>query len=339
MINLDDVSAIQSLDSRKLLSSLWGLPERCEAAWHSAEQAVLPQFEAISNIVVTGLGVSAVSGDLLRVFCSSRIPVPVIVNRDYIIPEFVAEDTLVFAVAYSGNTEATLSAYEEARYKKASLVVITSGGRLTEKAVSDGVPVITVANGLLPRVAVAELFLPMLCVLYRMGFLGEMIGEIADLVSHLRIIREKFKPEVPESENPAKQLARLLYNRIPLFWGSSGITEVAACRWKEIINQSVKVPAYWNILPDLEYGEAVAFKGPKDLLKSLYVLLLNDPYDHPLVQKRAGVIQEMFREAVAGTTEITASGSTTLARAFSLMYTGDYVGIYLAALNGIDPGC
>ena len=338
MINLDDVSAIQKLDSRKLLESLWELPEQCEAAWYSAEQAELPQFEAISNIVVTGLGVSAVSGDLLRVFCGSRISVPIIVNRDYILPEFVAGDTLVFAVAYSGNSEATLSAYEEARCKKAPLVVVTSGGRLTEKAVSDGVPVIAVADRMLPRVALAQLFLPMLCVLHRLGFLGEMMGEIADLVSHLKIIREKLKPEVLESENPAKQLARLLYNRIPVFWGSAGITEVAACRWKEIVNESAKAPAYWNIMPDLDYNERSAFESPKELLRQFYVVVLRDPYDHPLVQQRAEAVKEMLREAVVGTTEMNASGSTTLARAFSLMYTGDYAGIYLAALYGFDPG-
>ena len=94
----------------------------------------LPEIEAVSNIVVTGLGGSAIGGDLLRVYTAGRMAVPVIVNRDYVLPEFVGPDTLVFAVSYSGNTEETLSAYEEARLRGASVVAVTTGGRLGELA-------------------------------------------------------------------------------------------------------------------------------------------------------------------------------------------------------------
>jgi glucose/mannose-6-phosphate isomerase len=339
MINLDDVQAVQNLDTKGLLSTLGQLPEQCEAAWCLAEQLELPKIGAVSNIVVTGLGVSAISGDLLRVFCGSRISVPVIVNRDYIMPEFVSADTLVFAAAYSGNTEATLSAYEEARSKNAYLIVIASGGRLTEKAVSDRITVIKLPDHMLPRLAMAQLFLPMLCVLYRLGLLEEMTGEIADMVSHLKIIREELKPEIPENQNPAKQLARLLYNRIPVFWGSAGITEVAAYRWKEIINESAKLPAFWNMLPDLDFSETLALKSHCDLQRQFFVVFLRDAYDHPMVQRRTEAIKEMIAENAAGSTDLNSSGSTTLARAFSLFYTGDYAGIYLALLCGSDPGC
>ncbi|MDK2887287.1 MAG: glucose/mannose-6-phosphate isomerase [Thermoanaerobacter sp.] len=335
---LDDVQAMYAADTKGMLKALWELPEQCARAWELGMAAQLPPAGQFKHIVVTGLGGSAIGGDFLRVYAARRLGVPVVVNRDYVLPEFVGPHTLVFAVSYSGNTEETLSAYARAREKGAALVVLTTGGRLGEMARQDGVPVITVPGGIAPRSATGYLFLPTLAVLYRMGLLPDPGQEVHECVSLLQSMREELKPEVPRDSNPAKMLAAGFYNRIPVIWGSSGTTEVVAQRWKGQINENAKAPAYWNVFPELNHNELVGFEFPGELLRRLYVVILRDPHDHPRVQKRFAITREIMEGAVAGVVEIMARGSGALARLYSLVYIGDYASVYLAMLYGVDPG-
>jgi len=138
--------------------------------------------------------------------------------------------------------------------------------------------------------------------------------------------------------NPAKQMALKLYNRIPVIWGSSGTTEVVAQRWKGQINENAKAPAYWNAFPELNHNELVGFKCPESLLKQVHVVMLRDDRDHPRVQKRMEITKNVISAAVAGITDVRASGGGLLARTYSLIYSGDYSSLYLAILYGIDPG-
>lgn len=335
---LDDLHAMYAADSQKMLESLWNLPEQCTRAWELGLAASFSRQQDIQQVVVTGLGGSAIGGDLLRVYAGGRLSVPVVVNRDYVLPKFVGPQTLVFAVSYSGNTEETLSAYREARERGALIVVVTTGGKLKEMASQDGVPVITVPGGIAPRSATGYLFIPTLAVLTQIGMLSGVGAEVEELSAQLQSLREKIKPEIPLADNPAKQLAVHFHNRIPVIWGSNGTTEVVAQRWKGQINENAKAPAYWNVFPELNHNELVGFQAPAELLRRLYVVILRDPQDHPRVQKRFAITREIMEQAVAGITEVTSAGSGGLARIYSLVYIGDYASVYLAMLYGIDPG-
>jgi len=334
---LDDQNALTALDSIGALGALWDLPEQCTRAWALADGVTFPDTGPLSNVVVTGLGGSAIGGDLLRVWAAGRLAVPVLVNRDYRLPAFVGEDSLVFCVSYSGNTEETLSAYAGAREKGARVVALTSGGRLKEMAASDGVPVITVPGGISPRSATGYLFLPMLKVLHRLGLVDDPGAEVAELVTHLAGVREEIGPAVPEETNPAKQLARRLVGKLPVIWGTAGTTEVVALRFKGQINENAKAPAYWSILPELNHNEINGFTGPGEALKLLSVVLLRDAGDHPRVGLRMDITRRIIAEQV-DVTELTARGEGRLARTYDLIYRGDYTSVYLAALYGIDPG-
>ncbi|OPZ75491.1 MAG: bifunctional phosphoglucose/phosphomannose isomerase [Firmicutes bacterium ADurb.Bin456] len=339
VMNLNCPEDICRLDTTGMFEALEGLPAQCgQACWDLAGGIELPQTGAISNIVVTGLGGSAIGGDLLRVYTASKMAVPVIVNRDYVLPQFVGPDTLVFAVSYSGNTEETLSAYSEARSRGASVVAVTTGGQLGELASRDGVPLIGVPGGISPRAATGFLFIPTLRVLQKLGLLEDSVDEITEMIDFIRTIREKLAPEAPQAENQAKQLAQKLYNRIPVIWGSTGTTEVVAQRWKGQINENAKAPAYWNVLPELNHNEIVGFQFPRELLKKLHVVILRDERDHPRVHKRIEITRDVIKAVVDGCTEVWATGEGVLSRLFSLIYTGDYTSVYLAALYGVDPG-
>jgi len=337
--DLNSVEELCCLDTTGMFAALDGLPAQCaEACWDLVKNVELPESEAISNIVVTGLGGSAIGGDLLRVYAASKISVPIIVNRDYTLPEFVGPDTLVFAVSYSGNTEETLCAYTEARTRGASVIAITTGGKLGELAHKDSVPVVGVPCGVSPRAATGFLFIPTLRVLQRLGLLPDVTNEITEMINYIRDMGKKLGPDVAGEDNLAKQIALKLFNKIPVIWGSAGTTEVVAQRWKGQINENAKSPAYWNVLPELNHNEIVGLQFPAEILKKIHVIILRDERDHPRVHKRIEITKEVIQNAVDGYTEVWASGEGVLARLFSLIYTGDFTSVYLAALNGVDPG-
>ncbi|MDD2553019.1 MAG: bifunctional phosphoglucose/phosphomannose isomerase, partial [Desulfotomaculaceae bacterium] len=269
---------------------------------------------------------------------AGKISVPVTVNRDYVLPEFVGPDTLVFAVSYSGNTEETLSAYEEARARGASVIAITTGGKLAGMAARDGVPLVKIPAGCAPRAATGYLFIPTLVILQRLGLLPDLTGEITAMAGFIKELQNKIGPESPEEENVSKQIAHKLYKKIPVVWGVTGTTEVVAQRWKGQINENAKAPAYWNVFPELNHNEIVGLEYPPEILKKIHVVILRDEQEHPRVQKRIEITKGIIKDALDGVTEVWSSGDGDLARLFSLIYTGDYASLYLAALYGIDPG-
>jgi glucose/mannose-6-phosphate isomerase len=330
--------AMRERDSMDMLGALHGLPEQCARAWELGRAAVLPRADRVDGVVVTGLGGSAIGGDLLRTYAAAVAAVPVVVNRDYVLPRHVGLHTLVFAVSYSGNTEETLSAYREAREKGAPVVAITTGGRLGALAEEDGVPLITVPAGLAPRAATGYLFLPMLAVMSRLGLIPPVEEEVDELVAVLTELRARLEPGVPAAENPAKTLAWELLGNVPVVWGASGTTEVVAQRWKGQFNENAKIAAYWNAFPELNHNEIVGFEHPRQVLDHLYLVILRDPDDHPRVKRRMAITADLVRHRVSGVKEIEACGRGRLARMYSLIYIGDYASVYLAFLYGVDPG-
>ena len=338
-IDLNNVDELRKLDSTGMFASIMSLPAQCAAAGGELVEGLqLPEYKGITNILVTGLGGSAIGGDMLRVYAAGMLDVPVVVNRDYAIPKFVGSNSLVFAVSYSGNTEETLSAYAAAHNSGASIIAITTGGKLGEMAKNDGYPIVSIPGGLMPRAANGYLFVATLATLQKAGFLPDLSGELAEAVYLLKDMCNQLSPEVKEETNPAKQLARKLHGKILVVWGAAGTTEVVAQRWKGQINENAKSPCYWNVFPELNHNEIVGLEMPEDLLKNIHVIILRDETDHPQIKKRMEITKAVFKNKVDGFTEVQAYGRGLLARIYNLICIGDYVSVYLAALNGVDPG-
>ncbi len=336
--DLNSVERIETNDPGRMLDALWRMPEQCEEALAIGRKTEIPSgYASVSNIVVTGLGGSAIGGDFLRLYIAEKTGVPVIVNRDYTLPAFVDSKTLVFAVSYSGNTEETLSAYAQARETGARIVALTNGGKLRRLAEDDGYPVIVVPAGISPRAATGYLLIPTLTVLEKLGLISGLDAELDELTRTLRSLREELQPKVPVEQNPAKQIATRFYGKIPVIWGAAGSTEVVAMRWKGQVNENGKAPAYWNVFPELNHNEIVGFEEPSALLGQLEIVILRDSGDHPRVQKRMEISKDIIKDVVSGITEVWSRGEGRLTRMFSLTYIGDYVSVYLATLYGIDP--
>jgi len=326
-----------SMTIEKMQNYLYSLPEQFSEMLNLSIDLPDRYKKDYLNIVVSGLGGSAIGGDILRSYALGRCAVPVIVNRDYVLPSFVNNRTLVMAVSYSGNTEETLSAYQQAKQYGADIIVVSSGGKLSALAREDGYLVVEVPGGMSPRAASGYLFCPLALILEKMGMIQDARLDLQETWQVLQELQEELNPAIDGEDNPARRLAKEMKDRIPVIWGSSGHSEIAAMRWKAQINENAKAPAYYNAFPELNHNELVGFEAPLELLARLLVIILCDPDDHEQVKKRIRITGDIIRAKVAGVIEIKTRGKSWLAKLYSLIYIGDYASFYLALEYGINP--
>ena len=325
-------SAIQE----PMKSYLYGLPEQFDRCLEMSYQEVERYQKPYHNVMVSGLGGSAIGGDILRTYAFQQAAIPVFVNRGYDLPRFVNQNTLFVAVSYSGNTEETLAAYEEAKNCGAQILAITSGGKLAQNARDDGNTVVAIPGGLSPRAATGYLLAPLLLSLQSAGILKNVEADIKETAAVLHSLRDLLQPASRE-RNIAQSIAGLIKDAVPVVWGSANCTEPAALRWKAQINENAKCPAYYNVFPELNHNEIVGFEAPSELLAKIAVIILRDSRDHRRVQQRMDITRNLIEGKVKKVIEVESAGESLLARIYSLIYIGDYVSYYLALEYGIDP--
>ena len=334
---LDDREAIRSVDPAGMGDLIMSLPEQWRKACAIAREATVPAWERPERVLVLGLGGSAIGGDLVRSLLEGVSPAPIAVNRDYGVPAYVDDRTVVIASSYSGGTEETLSAVREAEERGARVIAITTGGELGDLAREKGWPVIRLPGGLSPRAAIGYSFVPLLVTMERLGLCGSVDAALAETASVLERQRERYGLDVPASNNPAKRLALELKGRLPLIYGSRGWKGAAAYRWKTQINENAKAPAYWNVFPELNHNETVGWESPAEVMGRVHLVILRDETDSPRVKARVDITREIMEGAVGDVTELWAEGDSDVARLFSLIYPGDFVSYYLALAYRNDP--
>lgn len=340
-IDLDDLEALARIDSEDVLGAVEAFADQCAAAWAIGTSATgLPEAEGVDSVVVLGMGGSGVSGDVVRSVVEPRFLVPFRVIKSYgPLPGWVGRNTLVFAVSYSGSTEETIAALEEAHARGARLVIVSSGGPLAELALRYGVAHIAIPSGLQPRASLGYLTLPILGVLETMGLASGFADEVVEAVGVLEKVSERCHRSRPASENPAKGLANACFGRIPIVYGSHGLTETAAMRFKCDINEYGKVPAFWNWFPELNHNEIVGWTGLTDLSNERFiVVMLRDEDEHPRVALRFEITRRLIENDAAGIIELHSEGSAPLARLLSLVLVTQLASIYIGLARGVDPG-
>lgn len=328
----------KNMTVEKMLEYVYELPRQFEYSLEMNFDFIVSRYEgAYKNIMISGLGGSAIGGDILRTYSLQKAGIPVLVNRDYDVPQFVSRNTLFFAVSYSGNTEETLSSYQQALDKGASIICVTSGGKLAVMAEKDGHAVVRIPAGLVPRAATGYLFAPIALILDKMGILQGVEKDVEETIDVLKNLRETLNPGVDVPANQAKVIAGAMKNSIPVIWGSVGSSETAAMRWKAQINENAKSPAYYNVFPELNHNEIVGFEVPPEFLANFTVIVLKDSHDSERIKRRMEISRGIIQNRVKDVIEVNSTGESFLARFYSLAYVGDYASVYLAMEYGLNP--
>jgi len=333
--DLDNPQLYQDLDPQGMVSHILHLPKQCEEAWQKALSLDLPpQFGEVKRVVITGMGGSAIGGDLIQGMASLE-SLPIVVSREYDLPP-VGKETLIIFSSYSGMTEETISSFKQAINSPAKKLVITSGGILKDMAEERGIPVFLIPYQAPPRAALGYTFISLIGILQEMGLLKDKSEEIKEAIKGLQRLNQRFSPTVPLTENPAKALAHRVYGHLIIIYGAGFLSGVAR-RWKTQLNENSKTLAFFDLLPELNHNSVVGYHFPQQIIKQLLVIFLTSPSLPKRLQLRYELTAQLLEKAGIIHEIITGEGKSPLSQILSLILWGDFVSYYLALLNRVNP--
>jgi glucose/mannose-6-phosphate isomerase len=332
------LSEISRIDQSNMLDLILNFTEQVQRAVEIGKEAEVDEPKGpIHQVLITGMGGSAIGGNILQRLFTASCTYPCLVVRDYWLPGWANRNTLVVVSSYSGNTEETLTAYEKAISMGCPCVVCTSGGELLVRARKEGHPYIQIPGGQPPRTALGYLLVPLLVKFVDWGWIKSSLVDWDELYSLLLSIAEENNPRQTQN-SPAWKIAENLKDRLPVIYSSVAL-EPVAMRWKGQLSENSKVLAYHNLFPEMNHNEIVGWQrvAQMGLHQKLAVLLLKDREDHPRVIKRMDVVRELIHQTTTPVFELETRGEAMLTRLFSLIYLADFVSFDLAILNGEDP--
>ena len=303
-----------------------GFTKQLQEALDIANSAVLTQKNNIQNIIVTGLGGSGIGGTILSELVQAECPVPVIVNKDYFLPDFVNSNSLVVISSYSGNTEETLSAMKQAISKHAQIVCITSGGEVQAIAKQHHFDTIIIPGGNPPRSCIGYSLVQLFKIVQFNGFVKtDLLDQVKSAIHLLENEKETIKAE-------ATTVSKTLLHKIPVIY-SLGSCEGVAVRFRQQINENSKMLCWHHTLPEMNHNELVGWTEKND---SLAVVTFRTSFDYERTIKRYELCKELFKKYSNSVTDIAAKGSSKVEQFFYLIHIGDWISCYIADLKNID---
>jgi glucose/mannose-6-phosphate isomerase len=329
------------LDSLDMFGVTSRFPEQVAAAVAGARDVGgLPPREAIDNVVVLGMGGSGIAGDVLAAVGGPFVPVPVTVTKGYAPPAFVGPGTLCFAVSFSGNTEETIEAANTAAAAGAHMVVLSQGGELAGLAPGWQAPHVPLPDDIpMPRAGLGALTVPLLLLLEAVGLFPGAASWVDAAVVQLKHRRDQLMSDPPSEASPAALVARRIGRTVPLVFGGGPIGAVVAQRWKTQVNENAKAPAFTATIPELCHNEVVGWGQHGDVTRQVFTLVeLRHDEEHPQESRRFELVRDIMAEVVHDVVEVRAEGNGALAQVLDLALFGDFVSLYLALQEGIDPG-
>lgn len=338
-INLDDVKVLRELDTIRALQDTEAYEEQFQAGLKLSDDFDVSNIYApIENILVLGTGGgSAASVNLIKSYLFDELQVPLQLNQGYTIPAFVNERTLVIVVSHSGNTEEVVSGYEAAIAKGAQVAVITAGGTVLDMARENGHAYLLVPGGMMPRIVLGYIFLPILAILTKLQLVSDKRAEVEETIALFRAWKQEYGPDSPIEQNEAKQIAVELDGLVPVVYGTLPYFDAPAWRWKNQLGENSKLMAFWNAIPSLHHDEAVGWDSPAALLKGFHFTLIRDCEDSEKTVKRVEISADILRERAGAVRVVHSRGESRLARLFSIVYLADFVSLYAALIRGVDP--
>ena len=337
MTTLDDPSLLE-LDASGMLRHISDTGPELVRAWERCEDLVLPAgAETATSVVLAGVGGSATAADYFAAICAPYAEIPVSVVRGYTLPNHVNDRTLVVVLSYSGNTDETLSCYDDAWKRGAKLLALTRGGRMRRRAGEDGTPWHEVSYESPPRAATVHSLAPLLRMGHRLGLCNvdtRAIKKAAKL--HARLV-EDIEPSMPVARNGAKQIADGLQGRLPFIFGAEHLAP-AATRFRNQLAENGKAFGAAESLPEANHNLIVGLETARHLSHVLAAVQVESrTLNSTPVLKRFDVTAQMLKECGVPVFRIDLGGATVLEQLLQATAWGDFVSFYVALLHGVDP--
>ncbi len=327
----------RDLDKENMFGAIWNFPENMKEALNVGNRIVLKQeYCEIQNIVIVGMGGSAIGGDVVSVLEKSNIKIPLTICRGYSVPQWVKNKTLVIFSSYSGNTEETLSALDDAIKKRAVVCGLTTGGMLAERLKKLEMDVIIVPSGLQPRAALAYSFIPMIKLLEKIGLIETNIDtwlqQSIESISSKRLLYSKNN-----DDNPLIELSKNIYKKIPIIYSDTSTMKVAGVRLKGQICENSKMLSFFNELPEQNHNEIVGWENNPKLFNHLFVVWLVDESDNPRVKLRTKITQTILEEKGVDQITMRVQGNSFQERFLNMIHYGDWLSFWCAILHQTNP--
>ena len=325
------------IDKDDMYQSIWDFPENIIDAIELSENITLKnEYREVNNIIIAGMGGSAIGGDVVYSLIKNEIKIPFVVNRGYDLPAWANSSTLIICSSYSGNTEETISILEEAKSLGAKVVGITTGGVLESLCKNYSFDFVNIPSGLQPRAALAFSFIPLLYILKKTSLINVEVSSW--LKSSVDLIKSKRVEYSSDKENnPVYQLANKLYNKLPIIYADSGSLETVAVRLKGQICENSKILAYHSIYPEMNHNEIVGWENNEEFFSNYYVLWLMDDEMNSRNKSRKNIICEILSDLNVSQQEIKVDGNSFKERFLLLIHYGDWLSYWCAILHNTDP--
>lgn len=326
---LDDLKMIHQKDSEDAL----GVAAKQVDYFAESFELIIPSDVAITNVVLTGMGGSALPGVILTAW--PRLTVPFEIVRGYDIPDYVGPNTLFISSSYSGNTEETLEALTQAETKGAQIAVVASGGKLAEWAQQKAYPLCIIPSGIQPRMATFYFVNAFVKILQSVHLTIEKTDALFTAGEWLKQYVATWAPTVPTAQNYAKQIAQELMGKTVIMYAGPKMF-AAANKWKIAINENAKNTAWLNQYPEFNHNEFIGWSSHPGQ-KPFAVVEIRSNLEHPRVQKRFDVTERLLSGKRPAPIVVQPEGQTLLRQLVYSIALGDFVSIYLALLNGVNP--
>jgi glucose/mannose-6-phosphate isomerase len=327
---LDDLKLIHERDAQDALGVVGKQWQQLRHDFGVAE----PQFTDISNIVLAGMGGSAWPAVYLNTWGDPSVPFEIV--RNYELPAYVGKNTLFISSSYSGNTEETLAALTAAEERGAHIVVIAAGGKLAELAAAKQHTFYSIPGGIQPRMSSFYFLVALVQLLEPLELIPK--GKLAELQAAADWLKDQITtwgPEIPTAKNPAKQLALELMGKSIVVYSGPKLFP-AANKFKICLNENAKNVAWVNQYPEFNHNEFIGWSGqPVD--KPYAVVEIRSNLEHERIQKRFVVSERLLSGKRPAPEVITPQGETHLQQLLWTSNFCDFVSVYVALLNGINP--
>lgn len=318
-------------DSLGILKSIHALPDQCQQVLNDISSLEIPKScQLVNNIVVSGMGGSALGGRILLSLENQALKIPLVVSTEYHLPNFVNEKSLVIISSYSGDTEETLYSLTEARARNAQIFVITSGGKLAQISRQLKLPayIFTPAHNpsSQPRMGLGYNILALLALLSRCQLIHPQ--NLSALPDFLRSRQSAINYEL---------LAKNLVGRIPVIIASEHL-KGAAHSLRNQIHENAKTFAVFFDLPEANHHLMEGLAFPSTNPQSLSFVFIESRFYHPEVSIRFALTRSVVAKQNIPTHTLSLSGDTPFFETMDLIQTGAFLSYYLAVVNAIDPG-